>query len=144
MYGPLHMAEQRQGDQLAPTYSSSMRIRGVALRTCRKRWTIGRGGERESGISVLMALLLLLLLLLLLFLFLQLFISALAGGLYLESKRQQVSSRVQDFSPYSSQSYLWCGPDFLFLHSLFQAFWDRSRCINHKWYHRQLHVSQHF
>ena len=54
-YGPLHMAEQSQGDQLAPTHSSSVGIRGVALRTCRKRWTIGRGGERELGISVLMA-----------------------------------------------------------------------------------------
>ena len=31
-----------------------MPIRGVALRTCRKQWTIGRGGERRSGISVLM------------------------------------------------------------------------------------------
>ena len=40
--GPLHMAEQKQGNQLEPTYSSSVRIRGVALRTCRKRWTIGR------------------------------------------------------------------------------------------------------
>ena len=54
-YGPLHMDEQKQDDQLKPTYSSSVRIRGVALRTCRKRWTIRRGGERESGISVLMA-----------------------------------------------------------------------------------------
>ena len=54
-YGPLHMADQKQGDQLEPTYSSSARIRGVALRTCRKRWTIGMGGERGSGISVLMA-----------------------------------------------------------------------------------------
>ena len=54
-YRPLHMAEQNQGDQLAPTYSSSVRIRGVALRTCQKRWTTGRGGERGSGISVLMA-----------------------------------------------------------------------------------------
>ena len=44
--GPIHMAEQKQGDQLEPTYSSSMRIRGVALRTYRKRWTIGRCGER--------------------------------------------------------------------------------------------------
>ena len=43
------------GDQLAPTYSSSVRIRGVALRTYQKQWTIGRGGERGSGISVLMA-----------------------------------------------------------------------------------------
>ena len=54
-YGPLHMAEQRQVNQLAPTYSNSETIWGVALRTCRKQWTIGRGGERGSGISVLMA-----------------------------------------------------------------------------------------
>ena len=54
-YGPLHMAEQKQGNQLEPTYSSSVRIRGVVLRTCRKRWTIGRGGERGSEISILMA-----------------------------------------------------------------------------------------
>ena len=26
-YGPLHMAEQKQGDLLEPTYSSSVRIR---------------------------------------------------------------------------------------------------------------------
>ena len=54
-YGPLHMAEQKQGNHLESTYSSSVRIRGVALRTGRKRWTIGRVGERGSGISVLMA-----------------------------------------------------------------------------------------
>ena len=54
-YWHLHMAKQKQGDQLEPTYSSSVRIRGVALRTCRKRWTIGRGGERGSGISVQIA-----------------------------------------------------------------------------------------
>ena len=50
-----HKAEQKQGDQLEPTYSSSVRIRDVALRTCQKRWTIGRSGERGSGISVLVA-----------------------------------------------------------------------------------------
>ena len=54
-YGPLHMAEQKQGDQLEPIYRSSMMIQGVALRTCRKRWTMGSGGERGSGIFVLMA-----------------------------------------------------------------------------------------
>ena len=54
-YGPLHMVEQKQGNQLEPTYSSSVRIRGVTLRTYRKQWMIGRGGERGSGISVLMA-----------------------------------------------------------------------------------------
>ena len=32
-----------------------MWIRGVALRTCRRRWTIGRGSERRSGISLLRA-----------------------------------------------------------------------------------------
>ena len=30
-------------------------VRYVFLKTCRKQWTIGRGGERGSGISVLMA-----------------------------------------------------------------------------------------
>ena len=54
-YEPLHMAEQKQGKQLKPTYSSSVRIRNVGMRTCRKRWMIGRGGERGSGISVLIA-----------------------------------------------------------------------------------------
>ena len=51
----LHMDEQKQVDQLEPTYSSSVPIRDVALRTCRKEWTVGRGGERGSGISVLIA-----------------------------------------------------------------------------------------
>ena len=50
-YRPLHMAGQKQGDRLKPTYSSSEMIRGIAMRTSRKRWTIGR----ESGGSVLMA-----------------------------------------------------------------------------------------
>ena len=47
------MDEQRQDDQLEPTYGSSVPIRDVALRTCRKQWTIGRGGERESRIFML-------------------------------------------------------------------------------------------
>ena len=50
-----HMVEQKQVDQLEPTYSSYVRIRGAALRTCQIRWTIGRGCERVSGISMLMA-----------------------------------------------------------------------------------------
>ena len=54
-YGPSHIAEQRQGDQLELTYSCSVRIRDVVLRTCQKRWTIGRNSERRSGISVLAA-----------------------------------------------------------------------------------------
>ena len=50
---PLHMTEQRQDDQLEPTHTRSVPIRDVALKTCRKQWAIG-GGERGSGISVLM------------------------------------------------------------------------------------------
>ena len=49
----IFMAKQKQDNQLEPTYSSSVRIRDVALKTCQKRWTIGRSGERGSGISVL-------------------------------------------------------------------------------------------
>ena len=39
----------------ARTYSSSVRTRNVALKTYQRRWTIGRSGERGSGISVLAA-----------------------------------------------------------------------------------------
>ena len=53
--GPLQMDEQRQDVQFEPTYSSPVLIRDVDLRICRKQWTIGRCGERGSGISVLMA-----------------------------------------------------------------------------------------
>ena len=54
-YGPPHMAEQKQEDQLEHTYSSYVRIRDVALKTCQRRWTIGKSGERGSGVSVLAA-----------------------------------------------------------------------------------------
>ena len=54
-YGPPHMAKQKQKDQLEHTYSSYVRIRDVALKTCQRRWMIGRSGERGSGISVLAA-----------------------------------------------------------------------------------------
>ena len=47
------MAEQKQDDQLEHTYCSSARIRDVPLKTCQRRWTIGRSGKRGSGISVL-------------------------------------------------------------------------------------------
>ena len=50
-----HMAEQNQDDQLEHTYSSYVRIRGVALKTYQRRWTIERSGERGSGISLLAA-----------------------------------------------------------------------------------------
>ena len=53
--GSLHVDEQRQDVQLEPMYNSSVPIRDVALRICRKQWTIGRCGERGSGISVLIA-----------------------------------------------------------------------------------------
>ena len=49
------MAEQGQDDQLEHTYSSHVRIRDVALRTCQRRWTTGRSGERGSRIPVLAA-----------------------------------------------------------------------------------------
>ena len=54
-YGPPHMAKQKQDDQLEHTYSSYVRIGDVALKTCQRRWMIGRSGERGSGISVLAA-----------------------------------------------------------------------------------------
>ena len=49
------MAEQKRGDQLEHTYSSYVRIRDVALKTCQRGWTIGWSGERGSGISMLAA-----------------------------------------------------------------------------------------
>ena len=53
--GPPHMAKQKQDEQLEHTYTSYVRIREVALKTCQRRWMIGRSGERVSGISVLTA-----------------------------------------------------------------------------------------
>ena len=41
--------------RFAGTYSSYVRIQDVALKTCQRRWTIGRSGERGSMISVLAA-----------------------------------------------------------------------------------------
>ena len=52
---PPHMAVQKQDDQHEHTFSSSVRIRDVVLKTYLGRWTIGRSGERGSGISVLPA-----------------------------------------------------------------------------------------
>ena len=54
-YGPPHMAEQKKDGQHEHTYSSYVRIRDVTLKTCQKRWMIGRSGERGSRISVLAA-----------------------------------------------------------------------------------------
>ena len=54
-YRPPHVAKQKQDDQHEHTYNSYVRIWDVALKTCQRRWTIGRSGERGSGISVLPA-----------------------------------------------------------------------------------------
>ena len=51
-YGPPLMAEQKQDDQLKHTYSSYVKIWDVVQKTCRRQWTIGKSGERGSGISV--------------------------------------------------------------------------------------------
>ena len=53
--GPPHMANQKQDDRLEHTYSSYVMIWDVTLKTCQRRWMIGRRGERGSGISVLAA-----------------------------------------------------------------------------------------
>ena len=53
--GPLHMDKQSQDDQLEPTYSSSVPIQDVTLKTCRKPWTVEKGGEKGSRISMPMA-----------------------------------------------------------------------------------------
>ena len=47
--------EQKQDDQHEHTFSNYVRIRDVVQKTCRRRWTIGKSGERGSGISVLAA-----------------------------------------------------------------------------------------
>ena len=54
-YGPPHVAKQKQDDQLELTYSSYVRTQDVTLKTCQRRWIIGRSGERGSGISMLAA-----------------------------------------------------------------------------------------
>ena len=50
---PLHVDEQRQDDQLEPTYNSSVRIQDVALKTYWEWRTIKKGGGRGSGRSKL-------------------------------------------------------------------------------------------
>ena len=49
------MAAQKQDDQHEHTFSSYVKIQDVVLKTYLGRWTIGRSGERGSGISVLPA-----------------------------------------------------------------------------------------
>ena len=52
---PPHMAGKKQDDQLEHTFSNYVRIQDVALKTYQRRWTIGRSGERGSGIFMLAA-----------------------------------------------------------------------------------------
>ena len=54
LWMPTHGA-QKKDDQHERTFSSYVRIQVVVLKTCLGRWTIGRSGERGSGISVLPA-----------------------------------------------------------------------------------------
>ena len=52
---PLRMNVQKQDDQLEPTYSSTVPIQNVALKTYWQQWTIEKGDKKRSGISLLMA-----------------------------------------------------------------------------------------
>ena len=54
LWTPTH-GRAKQDDQHEHTFSSYVRIREVVQKTCLVRWTIGRSGERGSGISVLPA-----------------------------------------------------------------------------------------
>ena len=54
LWTPSH-GRANQDVKLEPIYSSSVPILYVALRTYQNQWTIGRGGERGSEISVLIA-----------------------------------------------------------------------------------------
>ena len=49
------MAEQKQDDQHEHTFSNYVGIRDVVQKTCQRRCTIGKSGERGSRISVLPA-----------------------------------------------------------------------------------------
>ena len=51
----LWIPTQMLDDQHEHTFNNYVRIRDVVLKTCRRRWTIGKSGERGSGISVLPA-----------------------------------------------------------------------------------------
>ena len=46
---------QEWDDQHEHTYSNYVRTQDVTLKTCRRRWMIGRNGERGSRISALAA-----------------------------------------------------------------------------------------
>ena len=42
-------------NELEPTYSNFVPLQNVSLKTYRKQWRIEKGGEKGSGISVLLA-----------------------------------------------------------------------------------------
>ena len=48
-HGPPHKAGQKLDDQHEHTFSNYVRIRDVVQKTCQRRWTIGKSGERGSG-----------------------------------------------------------------------------------------------
>ena len=48
-YGPPHMAEQKQDNKLEHTYSSYVRIRDVALKTCQSWWRMGEVVREGQG-----------------------------------------------------------------------------------------------
>ena len=54
LWTPTH-GRQRQDDQHEHTFSNYVRIRDVVQKTCMRRWTMGKSGERGSGISLLPA-----------------------------------------------------------------------------------------
>ena len=54
-YEPAHMAVQKQDNHHEYTFSNYVRIRDVVQKTCLRRWTMEKSGERGSGISVLPA-----------------------------------------------------------------------------------------
>ena len=54
LWTPTH-GRSKADDQHEHTFSNYVRIRDVVLKTCLGRWTMGKSGERGSGISVLPA-----------------------------------------------------------------------------------------
>ena len=49
------MDKQSQYDQLEPIYNSSVPIQDITWKTSQEQWTIGMGGERGPGRSLLAA-----------------------------------------------------------------------------------------
>ena len=51
-YRPQHKAGQKQDDQLEHTFSSYVRIRVVALKTCQRWWNIEKTGMSSKRVSL--------------------------------------------------------------------------------------------